>query len=253
MKISVVIITGNEEDRIRPALESSAPIADEIVVLDSGSTDRTVEIAREFGARVFSHPFEDYGSQKNLAVSKASHEWVLNLDADERISDPLREEILDWKAKTEEAADGFRIRRKSFYLGRWIRHSGWYPERKLRLFRREKGRWQGCIHERLVLEGTVSRMNGEILHFTYRHITDHIARVNRYTSFQAEEIVRRGEKLLFLRALILPPVTFFRHYVWRAGFLDRFPGLVIALVSSWTTCLKYIKAVERKRNGKRGS
>lgn len=253
MKISVVIITHNEEDRIGPALESSAPVADEIVVLDSGSTDRTVEIAREFGARVFTHPFEDYGTQKNAAMARTGCEWVLNLDADERICDSLRKEILELKGGPEPAADGFRIRRKSFYLGRWITHSGWYPERKLRLFRKEKARWEGRIHERLVLEGTVSRLDGEILHFTYRNIADHIARVNRYTSFQAEEIVRRGEKFLFLRALLLPPITFIRHYLWRAGFLDRFPGLVIALISSWTTCLKYLKAVERKKNIGKGS
>ncbi len=248
MKLSLVIITHNEEERLRPALESSRDLVDEIIVCDSFSSDGTLRIAKEFGATIIQHPFQDYGSQKNLAMSKASGEWILNLDADERLSEQLRASIARWKAGPEPDVDGYRIRRKTHYLGRWIQHSGWYPERKLRLFKKVKARWEGRVHERLELSGSCGILAGDILHFTYRNLEDHLARVNRYSTFQAEEIVTQGKKMLLLRALVLPPISFLRHYLWRLGFLDGFAGLVIALLSSWTTCLKFLKAIELKKS-----
>ena len=252
-KLSVVIITLNEEDRLEDALKSCIDIADEIVVLDSFSTDKTCEIAAAYGAKIYKKKFIDYGSQKNAALEKASHEWVLNLDADERVSDQLKKEILAFKQKkgndADDEVDGFRINRKTFYLGRWIKHSGWYPDRKLRLFRRSKSRWQGRIHEALVLDGKTARMNGDILHYTYRDITDHIHRLNRYSRFQARDIVEKKKKYLYLRAFLLPPITFIRFYFWKLGILDGLPGLTIALVSSWATAMKYLKAIELKRTG----
>ncbi len=251
-KVSVVIITLNEEDRLEEALKSCRDIADEIVVVDSFSTDKTCEIAARYGALIYKNVFSDYGTQKNLALEKASHEWVLNLDADERISDHLKNEILMFKKKSgtgavEDDADGFKINRKTTYLGRWIKHSGWYPDCKLRLFRKSKSKWRGRIHETLVLDGKTIRMAGDILHFTYRDITDHIQRLNKYSRLQALDIVDKKKKALFLRALLMPPVTFTRFYFWKLGILDGFPGLVIALVSSWATALKYLKAIELKR------
>jgi len=254
-KVSVVIITLNEEDRVEEALKSCRDIADEIVVVDSFSTDKTCEIAARYGAVIYKNVFSDYGSQKNLSLEKASHEWVLNLDADERVSDRLKNEILAFKQKPDSEAgedntDGFRINRKTAYLGRWIKHSGWYPDCKLRLFRKSKSRWQGRIHEALVLDGKTSRMAGDILHFTYRDITDHIQRLNSYSRLQAPDIIDKKKKLLYLRAFLLPPVTFLRFYFWKLGILDGFPGLVIALVSSWATAMKYLKAIELKRKSK---
>jgi len=248
MKITAVIITYNEEDRLPDALASLRQVADEIVVVDSYSIDRTVEIAREAGARVLQNRFQDYGQQKNFAMAQAGGEWILNLDADERVSPELKRAITELKGggpPTNTAA--FAIKRKTFYLGRWIRHSGWYPDRKIRLFRKDAASWHGRIHERLDVRGAVAHMDGDILHFTYRDIGDHVRRLDRYSAFQAEEIIRQQKKCLFLRLAILPPVTFLRHYFWKSGILDGFPGLVIATVQSWGTALKYLKAIALKR------
>lgn len=249
MKLSVVIITLNEEDRLEDALKSCRNIADEIVVVDSFSTDRTVPIAVKYGARVFKREFTDYGSQKNYAMDQAVHPWILNLDADERVSETLEKTILELKQKddAEIVEDGFLIKRKTAYLGRWITHSGWYPDRKLRVFRKDKSRWHGRIHEGLQLEGKTGKLAGDILHYTYRDISDHISRLNRYSRMQAEDIAAKGKKLLYLRAIVLPPITFLRFYLWKMGLLDGLPGFVIALVSSWATAMKYLKAIEIKR------
>jgi glycosyltransferase involved in cell wall biosynthesis len=251
MKISAVIITFNEEDRLPEALDSLRGVADEIVVVDSYSTDRTPEIARQAQVTFYQNRFADYGQQKNFALQKASHDWILNLDADERVSPELKKAIMELKEnKPLENVAAFAIKRKAFYLGRWIRHSGWYPDKKIRLFRKKGSVWQGRIHERLQVTGAVVPLSGAILHFTYRDISDHVRRLNRYSNFLAEEIVKQKKKLLFPRLLILPPITFFRHYVWRLGFLDGFAGLVIATISSWGTAMKYFKAIASKRSPK---
>jgi glycosyltransferase involved in cell wall biosynthesis len=249
MKISAVIITFNEEDRLPDALASLRGVADEIVVVDSYSTDRTLEIAKQAQAIFYQNRFENYGQQKNFALQKAKYDWILNLDADERVSPELQNTIVELKDKKLPGnMAAFAIKRKSFYLGRWIRHSGWYPDKKIRLFRKSGSLWKGRIHERLQVIGDVAPLSGAILHFTYRDISDHILRLNRYSSFLADEIVRQKKKCLVLRLLVLPPVTFFRHYVWRLGFLDGFAGMVIATVSSWGTALKYFKAMAIKRS-----
>jgi len=248
MKISAVIITFNEEDRLPDALASLEGVADEIVVVDSYSSDRTLAIARAAQARVWQNRFEDYGQQKNFAMAKAGHEWILNLDADERVSPELKRAIVGLKEGSAPAdAAAFAIKRKTFYLDRWIRYSGWYPDRKIRLFKKSVAAWKGRIHERLEVRGDIANLPGDILHFTYRDIGDHVRRLERYSSFQAEEIVRQNKKCLRLRLLLLPPVTFLRHFIWKLGFLDGFPGLVIATVSSWGTALKYLKAMAMKR------
>lgn len=247
MKISVVIITLNEEDRLEETLKSCREIADEIVVIDSYSTDRTIDIAKKYTANIYKNVFIDYSSQKNFAKDKAKNEWILNLDADERISETLKAEIIKLKHANNILADGFFMNRKTYYLGRWIKHSGWYPDRKLRLFKKDKGQWQGRVHERLVLKGHSLRLNGDIIHYTYRDMDDHLNRINRYSRMQAQDIVKKGKKLLFIRALTLPPITFLRFYIWKLGILDGFAGLVIALVSSWATAQKYLKAMEIKK------
>ncbi len=253
MKISAVIITYNEEDRLPQALASLQGVADEIVVIDSFSTDSTPELARNAGAAFYQNRFEDYGQQKNFAMHKANHDWVLNLDADERVSPELSQSIRELKIDGPPAhIAAFAIKRKAFYLGRWIGHSGWYPDRKVRLFRKSLSVWQGRIHEKLQVAGPVRPLAGTIFHFTYRDIGDHLRRVDRYTTFLAEDMNRMGKRFLFLRLLFLPAVTFLRHYLWRLGFLDGFAGLVIATISSWGTALKYFKAIGlRQAAGKR--
>jgi glycosyltransferase involved in cell wall biosynthesis len=249
IKISAVIITLNEEDRLPAALASLQGVADEIIVVDSYSTDRTLEIARQARAIVYQNRFADYGSQKNFAMSKAGYEWVLNLDADERLSPELSAEIVAMKTNGwPEAPAGFAIKRKTYYLGRWISHSGWYPDKKIRLFKKTKAEWLGRVHERLAVKGSIVQLQGPIIHYTYRHIHDHIDRLNRYSSIQAENLLKKYKHTLLLRLLILPPATFFRHYVWRLGFLDGFAGLVIATISSWGTAMKYFKALAIKRS-----
>jgi len=248
MKISAVIITFNEEDRLPDALKSLTGVADEVIVVDSYSTDRTPEIARQAGAILYQNHFEDYGRQKNFAMQKASHDWVLNLDADERVALELERAIVELK-KNEPSANtsAFAINRKACYLGRWINHSGWYPDKKVRLFRKAKAHWQGRIHERLVVEGEIGYLPGAILHYTYRNITDHIRRLNHYSSLQAEEILKQKKKFLLVRVLFLPSTTFIRHYFIKLGFLDGLAGFVIAVLSSWAAALKYLKAIELKR------
>jgi glycosyltransferase involved in cell wall biosynthesis len=251
IKISAVIITFNEEDRLPDALASLQGVADEIVVVDSYSTDHTPEIAKQAQAIVYQNRFENYGQQKNFALQKAGYDWILNLDADERVSPELKKAIMELKEKKPpENVAAFAIKRKTFYLGRWIHHSGWYPDKKIRLFRKSGSVWQGRIHERLQVTGDVVPLPGAFLHFTYRDISDHVRRLNHYSNFLAEEMVRQKIKCLIPRLLILPPVTFFRHYVWRLGFLDGFAGLVIATVSSWGTAMKYFKAIASKRSSK---
>lgn len=243
MKISAVLITYNEEDRLRDALQSCLSFADECVVVDGQSTDHTTDIAREMGARVISHPFKDFGSQKDFARKQAKYDWVLNLDADERVSPQLKDAILRLKnTPPPPQVRGYRIRRKTAYLGRWIGHSGWYPDRKIRLFARDQSHWEGHVHERLHVNGEIRNLPGHILHFTYRDIEDHVSRLNRYSSMQAEDLLKRGKRFLLFQALIKPPVTFLRFFFWKGGIRDGFPGLVIALVSSWATALKYLKA-----------
>jgi len=246
--VAVVVITLNEADRLSPAIESCRDFADELLVIDSGSRDGTPDLARTLGARVILHPFSDFADQKNFAMAQATSSWIFSLDADERVSADLAAAIAEFKRRPPSSLPaGFAIARKSAYLGRWIEHSGWYPDRKVRLFRREGAHWQGRVHERLSLPGPVGRLPGEILHHTYRDIADHLRKINTYTSFQAEKMAGRSSLRLLLSAFILPPVTFLRHYCWKRGALDGFPGLVIAVLSAWATALKNLKAIERRR------
>ncbi|MBN1195925.1 MAG: glycosyltransferase family 2 protein [Candidatus Aminicenantes bacterium] len=243
MKISVAIIAFNEGDRIADALKSCRSVADECLVVDSGSTDDTAAVARALGARVVQHPFRDFGSQKNVARKLCRHEWVLNLDADERISPELARALVHLKQHPPgDNVAGFRIRRKTAYLGRWIRHGGWYPDRKLRLFHRDRAIWNGRVHESLDVNGSVDSLPGHILHFTYRDMTDHVSRLNRYSTMQAEDMAARGKRFLLTNAFLRPPLTFLRCYFWRGGFRDGFPGLVIALLTAWNSGMKFLKA-----------
>ena len=218
-----VIITRNEERHIAAAIASLA-CCDEILVVDSESTDRTREIAEKCGARVLLHPWEGYAAQKNFAAAAAAHHWILSLDADERVSAELAAELYDWKRSTPSATAG-SMPRRVFYLGAWIRHSGWYPDRKIRLYRRDQARWEGdFVHERLVTTGTIHQFSGDILHFPYPSWNDHMQRIERYTHLAAKaakENRRRGNPV---RLLLGPPLEFLRTLVFRGGILDGWRG-----------------------------
>jgi len=251
--ISACIIAKDEADRIGPCLASLA-FCDEIVVIDSGSTDGTQEICRKAGARVIETDWPGWVEQKNRAVEAANHDWVLSLDADERVDDRLREAILKLRANALARAGGdepvaYEVTRRVFYLGRWIDHGGWYPEWRVRLFHRGHARWGGVDpHDRVEAEGDVGRLSeGNLEHFTYRSISDHLSQMNRFTTVGAEELYKRGRRATFWAVLLRPPFRFFHMYLLRLGFLDGRAGFVVAVLHAYAGFLKYAKLWERVR------
>jgi glycosyltransferase involved in cell wall biosynthesis len=245
VKISVTIITLNEEDRIGEALQSVA-WADEIIVIDAQSADRTVDIARQYTDRVIINPWPGYAAQKNFADSQASHEWVLSIDADERVSPEVRRAIERLKSEGPRH-DGYRLARRAWYLGRWINHSGWYPDYQLRLYRKDLARWQGeYVHESVRVEGSVGTLSGDLWHFTRRSLAEHHEVLGRYTSLAAEQDLARGKSAGWLDLLLKPPLTFLRSYVLKQGFRDGVAGLVIAAFAAYYVFLKSAKLWEKQ-------
>jgi glycosyltransferase involved in cell wall biosynthesis len=241
MKISAAIITFNEERNIARVIESLR-CCDEILVLDSGSNDRTVEIATKLGARVEEASWHGYAAQKNIAAELAAHDWILSLDADESLSEALEAEI--WHIKKSGAQySGYTMPRLAQYLGRWIMHSGWYPDRKIRFFDRRKARWVGdFVHESVKVDGPVGHLESNLLHFTCSSLSEHLRTMDSYTTLAAQEMVTRGQPLGFARLLFDPPWTSFRTYVLHRGFLDGIEGLTIAYMAGLYNFVKYAKA-----------
>lgn len=251
VEISAVIITYNEERRLEGALRSLAGVASEIIVVDCHSTDDTVKLARRYTGRVFERAWTNFADQKNFANEKASHAWILSLDADERLSPELRQEIIELR-RSEPDGDAFSIPRLVFYLGRWIRHSGWYPDRKVRLFRKDKARWEGeFVHEKLVVDGRLLKLNGPIHHFTYPNIAAHLARINKFSDLGAQKLYARGKKTRWYHLLFLPFFRFARAFVWKGGFLDGFAGLVISVLTGYAVFVRYAKLREIWKKGER--
>ena len=244
MKISATVITLNEEQNIEAAL-GTLSWADEIIVVDSESTDRTVEIARRFTDKIFVRPWPGYSAQKTFAAEQASYDWIFNLDADERVSDELTAELERMKRGREPNAEGFEMPRKTFYLGRWISHSGWYPDYKLRLYNRKTGRWRGdFVHESVAVDGRVERLKGDILHYTVRNASDHHLRLDRYTTLAAQEAHAQGRRSSLASIFVSPVTAFIRSYIFRRGFLDGIPGLAIARFAAHYVFLKNLKLWE---------
>jgi glycosyltransferase involved in cell wall biosynthesis len=251
MEISAVIITYNEERRLEDALKSLAGAVSEIVLVDCHSTDETIKIARRFTDRVFERAWTNFADQKNFADGQAAHSWILSLDADERVSPELRKELLNLRAADPEV-DAFSIPRQVYYLGRWVRHSGWYPERKLRLFRKAKAHWEGeYVHERLVVEGPIGKLRGPIHHFTYRNIHEHLARINTFSDLGAQKLYAEKKKARWYHLILLPFFRFVRAYFWKRGFLDGFPGLVISVLTGYAVFVRYAKLKEIWKRGER--
>ena len=241
MKISATIITLNEERSLPRAIESLR-CCDEILVVDSGSTDRTVEVAEKFGARVIEANWRGYAGQKNYAADQAAYDWVLSIDADEALSEELEAEIWQIK-KNGPQFDAYTFPRMAQYLGKWILHSGWYPDRKIRLFDRRRAKWVGeYVHESVAPEGSVGDLNGHLLHYTCGSLSEHLKSMDRYTTLAAEEVVARGKPVGTRRLLLDPAWTFVRTYFFQAGYLDGVEGLAIAYMASLYTFLKYAKA-----------
>lgn len=246
-KISACIMTYNEEANIRRCLTSVA-WCDEIVVVDSFSTDRTVEICREFTDRVYQHEWLGYIGQRNLIREMVSNPWVLFLDADEEVSPELREAIRREFEDPDPHIVGYEFPRLVHYLGRWIRHGAWYPDLKLRLFSKEHGRSGGVEpHDTVVLDGPVKRLNHPIWHYTYRDITDHINTMNRFSSISAQSMLESGRTFRWRDFLFRPAWRFFKGFFMRMGCLDGRRGLIIAIVNAFGVACKYAKLWELER------
>ncbi len=245
-ELSVAVIALDEEERLRACLESVA-WADEVVVVDSGSSDKTVAIAREFTDRVLFHAWEGYGAQKNFAVAQCRGDWILSLDADERVSDALRAEI-DSVLAAAPAEVGFRIPRQNFFQGVWVRHGGWYPDLQLRLFRRGRGAFTGsAVHESVRVDGPVGRLRAPFVHQSYRGIADFVARANRYSELAARELAGSGRGGSLADLLLRPGWRFLSMYVLRAGFLDGWRGLVLAVLYAHYVFLRAAKVRELRQ------
>ncbi|MBI5888724.1 MAG: glycosyltransferase family 2 protein [Deltaproteobacteria bacterium] len=242
MKVSVTIITLNEEANIRRCLES-VRWADEIIVSDSGSVDKTVSICREYGARVYEDAWRGYGKQKNLCAGRAKNEWILNVDADEQITPELKDELQ--RAVEDGAKAGCYVARKNYFGARWIRHCGWYPDYNLRLYRKDKGSFnEARVHEAVTVDGLTSRLKNPLVHRTYRDITDYFTRMQRYSTLAAEELKDKGKRAGVADILLRPPLTFLKMYILKLGFLDGAMGLTLSMLYACYTLAKYAKLRE---------
>jgi glycosyltransferase involved in cell wall biosynthesis len=243
-RISVVVVTLNEEERIADCLRSVA-WADEIVVVDAASGDKTVEIAREFTERIFIRPWPGFAAQKNWGLEQASGQWVLSLDADEEVPSALRDEILA-VVGAPAACDGYRMPRRNVFWGRFIRHGGLYPDWQLRLFRRGRGRFvERAVHESVRIEGAVGHLAQALVHRSYRDVADFLERANRYSTLAAEEWLRSGRRVRPSALVLAPLGRFLSMYVLRAGFLDGGRGFLLAALYAYYVFVRTAKAWER--------
>ena len=255
MQISAIVITLNEERNLPRALDSLRAVADEIVVVDSGSTDQTRAISERAGARFLYHAWEGYAAQKNFAAAQASHDWVLSMDGDEALSPELASEILRLKQNGpgQEGpgnAAGFTMPRLAQLRGRWIRHSGWYPDRKLRLYDRRRARWIGqYVHEHVDADGPVLPLAGDLHHFPCDTREEQMRSVDRYTTLAALQAREQGERGTLTKLMILPTWKFLETYLFRQGFRDGPEGFAIARMAGYYVCLKYKKLRGMEQTG----
>ncbi len=246
--ISATVITYNEEANIRACLESITWV-DELIVVDSGSSDHTVAICREFTPHVVQRPWPGHVQQKQFALEQAHGDWILSLDADERLAAGAQEEIRREIRSATDRLAGFVFSRHSYYLGRWINHGGWYPDYKLRLIRRGRGRWTGIDpHDKLQVDGATKRLKSEILHYVYRNLSHQLMTVDSFSAIAARQWQDRGETFRLHSLLLRPPAKFLECYVWKKGFLDGLPGFIIAVASSFYVFLKYAKLWEAQQH-----
>ena len=241
--VTATVITLNEAANIEAAL-TSLSWADEIIVVDSQSSDRTTEIARKFTDKVIVRPWPGYIAQKNFAAEQASHDWVFSLDADERVTPELAAEIEKLIGEGPGAA-GYRVPRVTFHLGRWMRSTDWYPDYQLRLYDRRRARWSGrYVHESVKAEGPVGDLRSELQHFAYRDLAHHIQTMDRYTTLAAKQMFEEGRRTGLVDLMVHPPAAFFRNYVLRGGFRDGVPGLIVSAMNARYVGLKFAKLWE---------
>jgi glycosyltransferase involved in cell wall biosynthesis len=244
-KLSVTIITLNEEANIRACLESVKG-ADEVLVSDSGSSDKTVQICKEYGAKVFIDEWHGFGKQKNLIAARARNNWILNIDADERITPDLKKEIE--LVLNNGDCEGYNIPRKNFFGNTWIRHCGWYPDYNLRLYKKSKGQFnERDVHEAVQIEGKTGYLKSPLEHYTYKDISDYLKRMDRYSTLAAEEMFKNGGKTSLLNLVLRPCFTFFKMFVLQKGFLEGYNGIVLSGLYSSYTFSKYAKLWEMSK------
>ena len=246
-KISAVIITLNEGNNIERCIQALLPVVDEILVVDSHSTDNTTEIANALGARVLYKKFEGFGKQKFFANENATYDWVLNIDADEVLSPELQKSILNWKQNIPEK-DGYFIKRLTNFCGAWIRHSGWYPDAKLRLWHRAKGQMNlNDVHEGFEMhkDARIGQLEGDMYHYSFPDLGSYYRKMEHYTELGANEAVRNGRKVTALQVWFVPKLMFFKSYILKLGILDGYYGFVIAKLIASNSFAKYAKIKQK--------
>lgn len=239
-RLSVCIVAQNEQENLPRLLQSAQPVADEIILVDGGSTDRTQEIAREAGVRVFFRPFTNHADQKNYAASLASNDWIFLLDADEELSPALADSVQKWKCRPSQFAV-YEMTRLTWYLGAWIRHSRWYPDWQRRIYRRDAASFAGVIHSALRYEGPVGQLRGDLLHYTIRTFPEHQAKLEKYTTAIAREMFDQGQRHWRAAMWFAAPWSWIHHFILGAGFLDGSRGLLIARMAARGVKLKFQK------------
>ena len=243
-KLSVITLALNEEGNIAECLES-VKWADEIIVVDSGSTDKTVELAKHYTQHVLTVEWKGYGATKNFALDRASGEWILWLDADERVPKELAAEIQAVLRTDDGLVNGYSVPRRAFFLGKSIKHCGWYPGRVTRLFRRTKSRFtESNVHEQISVEGKIGELKNDLLHFTDPDLYHYFSKFNRYTSLAAKDLHSAGKRFSLYDILVRPPFMFFKMYIVKRGFLDGLQGFILCIVSSAYVFTKYAKLWE---------
>lgn len=253
-RLTVCVIAQNEQEDLPRLLKSVGDIADEIVVVDGGSNDRTAEIARELRGKVFERAFTNFGEQKNFAASMASNDWIFMLDADEELSQELTQSVIEWKARPAEFPV-YEMSRLTWYLGAWIRHSRWYPDWQRRIYRRDQASFAGTVHEALRFEGRAGRLRGDLLHYTMSSFAEHEEKLERYTTALAQEMFSQGRRSWRGAMRLATPWSWIRHFLLGAGFLDGYRGALIAQMAARGVRLKFKKLgelVEAEKRAKSG-
>ena len=247
--LSACLITSNEEENLPRVLESVQTVADEIVVVDCGSKDRTQEIARKYGAKLVTREWSNFAEQKNAAAAAASHDWILSLDADEELSATLRKSLCEWKRQVP-TFTVYEVARRAWYLGKWIHHSGWYPDFQRRLYRRDAAHFSGIIHESLRFEGQAGRLHGDLLHYTVRSFGEHREKAERYTTLAAQQMHAAGKRSWRAAMWLATPWSYLQNFLLRGGFLDGYRGALISWMAArsvWRKYAKLGKLVEEER------
>lgn len=245
-KISAVIVCYNEEQNIERCLKS-LNWSDEIVIVDSLSTDGTVELCKKYTTRIYQREWPGYVQQKGYAVSLAKNEWVFSLDSDEVVTEELRDELLTRLSEDKNEFDGYYVRRHTFYLNRWIDHGGWYPDYKLRLFKKSEVFYGGeNPHDKYFVNGKTAKLKGEIEHYTYRDISDQLSTIDRFSEIASEGLYRKNSRFALVKMLFKPPVSFLETYIYKLGFLDGLAGFIISVLTSYYIFIKYAKLWEKK-------